>query len=140
MTISERRASTVFNRFNFTIMDVIDVSDATPTDYEPEDFFLFYEIIFQVNETEPNAYSTVQYLFLTSVVSFLRDEYDAQEGNGGGSRLARLQEFLTVPIVVFNNVVYPGGPIPDNMGKTVTMATSSYRVCPILFMADDNFS
>ena len=121
-------------------MDVIEVSDATPTDYEPEDFFPFYEIIFQVNETEPNAYATTQYLFLTSVVSFLRDESDAQAGNGGDNRLARLQEFLTVPLVVFNNVVYPGGPIPDNMGKSVTLATSSYRVCPIIFMADGNSS
>jgi len=130
MTISERRASAVFNRFNFTITDVIDLSDPTPTDYAADDFFVFYEIIFAVNESNINSFQSTQYLFLTSVASYLRDEVDTQLETGTDDRLSRLQEFLAVPVVLFNNINY-GGPT-FNMGKSVTLATPSYRVPPML--------
>ena len=45
MAISLRRASTVFHRFNFTIMDITDLSEPTPIVYDPEVFFSFYNII-----------------------------------------------------------------------------------------------
>ena len=130
MTISERRASAVFNRFNFTITDVIDLSDPTPTDYAADDFFVFYKIIFAVNESNINSFQSTQYLFLTSVASYLRDEVDTQLETGTDDRLSRLQEFLAVPVVLFNNINY-GGPT-FNMGKSVTLATPSYRVPPML--------
>src|SRR5947207_12710299 len=41
MTVSQRRASAVFDRFNFTITDVIDLSDPVPTNYTAKDFFTF---------------------------------------------------------------------------------------------------
>src|SRR5947207_11936288 len=49
MTISSRRASTVYSRSNFTIIDVINLSDPSPVDYSPEDFFSFYEVIFNID-------------------------------------------------------------------------------------------
>lgn len=130
MTISERRASTVFNRFNFTIMDVIDLSPPVPTNYTPDDFFLFYEIIFSADESQPDLLETIKYQFLTSVASFLRDDISTESETGTDDRLSRLQELLCVPLVVFNNVVY-GGPT-SNMGKSVTLSIPSYRVSSTL--------
>ena len=96
MTISERRASAVFNRFNFTITDVINLSDPVPTNYTGDDFFVFYEIIFAVDESNTDSFKSTQYLFLTSVASYLRDEVDTQLETGTDDRLSRLQEFLAV--------------------------------------------
>jgi hypothetical protein len=126
MTISERRASTVFNRFNATIIDIIDLSDPTPTSYGPNDFFPFYDIIFSINQSQPDWMFSTQYLFLTSLASYLRDNVDVQLSTGNDDRLSRLQEFLSVPIVVFNNVVYKGPTV--NMGQSATLVSTSYRV------------
>ena len=49
MTISKRRASTVYSRSNFGILDVTDLSDPSPVIYTPDDFFGFYDIILTVN-------------------------------------------------------------------------------------------
>lgn len=127
MTISMRRASTVFHRFNFTIIDIIDLSPPSPTDYIPEDFFGFYDVLFAVDQNQSNWFATIQYQFLISVASPLGNDVDTQVATGSNDRLSKLQEFLAVPIVVFNNAVYEGGPTFD-MGKSVTLAVPSYRV------------
>lgn len=121
MTISERRASTVFDRFNFTITDIISLSDPKPTDYTPEDFFHFYQIVFAVDENQLNYTSTIQFLFLFSMASFL-----IQQVTEKASDLSRLREFLATPLLMFNEVEY-GGPT-FNMGKSVSLAIPSYRV------------
>lgn len=126
MSLWSRRASTVFHRFNFTIMDIIDLSEPEATDYKPEIFFQFYSIVLGVNQSNPGWFSSTEYLLLTSVGSYLRDDVDTQFATGGDDRLSRLQKFLVTPIVVFNNVVYEGP--TKNMGRSVTFAVPSYRV------------
>jgi len=122
-----QRASTVFHRFNFSIIDVINLSEPTPTNYSPDDFFQFYKVLFAVDQNEPNWFATTQYLFLTSIASYLRDDVDTQVATGSDDRISKLQDFLATPIVLFNNVVYEGGPTPD-MGESATLAVPSYRV------------
>jgi hypothetical protein len=126
MNISSRRATTVFDRFNFTITDIIDFSDPIPTVYNPDDFFTFYEIIFSVNETDPQWWHCAQYMFLLGIVSFLGDNVSTENGTGTDDRLSRLQEFLATPIFLFNNVVF-GGPL-DGLGTRAALAIPSYRV------------
>jgi len=121
MTISERRASTVFDRSNFTITEIISLSDPKPTNYTPEDFFHFYAIVFAVDENQANYTSTIQYLFLYSIASFLIEQVTERAVD-----LARLRQFLATPLLIFNNVEY-GGPTFD-MGKSVSLAIPSYRV------------
>jgi len=128
MAISLRRASTVFHRFNFTIMDITDLSEPTPIVYDPEVFFSFYNIIFGVDDNKPGWFTSTEYLFLTSMTSYLRDNVDTQNSTGSDDRLSKLQEFLAAPIVVFNNVVYDGPTDQYNMGKSITLAVPSYRV------------
>jgi len=138
LTITSRRASTVFDRFyfhsydlsnsrfNFTILDVIDYSDPVPTNYTAADFFIFYESIFNVDSTQPNYGASVEYMFLIGIHSYLTETADTQNGTGSDDRLLRLQDFLATPIILFNNAVY-GGDNPD-MGKSATLASPSYRV------------
>lgn len=127
MTVSERRATTIFDRFNFTILNIVDMSAPNPVLYTPEDLFPFYEIIFAIDETQPNWFATTQMLFLTSLTSFLRYDSDTETATGSIDQISRLQEFMAVPMAVFNDVIYGVG-LPPNMGTTVTLAIPSYRV------------
>jgi hypothetical protein len=129
MTITERRASTVFNRSNYTIMDIIKISDASPTNYTVNDFFLLYEIIFAFNASKEDASLTTQYLFLEAIVQNLQNGLKANDLTTG-ARLLQLQAFLAAPLVVFNNIVW-GGPTP-NMGNSAALAVPSYRVYPVV--------
>lgn len=131
-TVWERRASTVFDRSNFTILDILDFSDPIPTSYGPEDYFLFYDVIFAVNTTLESYQQTIQYLFLDTVSSFLRNDNEDSQLEID-ARLLKLQEFLATPIAVFNTVQW-GLPTP-NLGNSTTLAIPSYRVCPLLLVA-----
>jgi hypothetical protein len=126
MTVSQRRASAVFDRFNFTITDILDLSDPVPTNYTADEFFMFFDIVFALNETDANWWKTTQYLFLLGIQTYLGDPMPVQNGTGSDDRLSRLQEFMATPIFLFNNFVY-GGPIED-MGTSATLAIPSYRV------------
>jgi hypothetical protein len=137
LTITSRRASTVFDRyvivclhpyfrFNFTILDVIDYSDPVPTNYTASDFFIFYESLFAVDDKVDTYGGSVQYLFLIGIHSYLTITADTQNGTGSDDRLLRLQDFLATPIMIFNNAVW-GGDTPD-MGNSATLAAPSYRV------------
>jgi hypothetical protein len=108
LTTLSRRASTVFDRFNFTITDVIGLSHPSPMSYTANDFFTFYEIVFAVNQSESNWPQTVQYLFLLGISTYLGDPTSTQNGTGSADRLSRLQEFLATPIFLFNNAVFGG--------------------------------
>jgi hypothetical protein len=126
MTVTNRRASTVFDRFNATIIDVLDLTDPTPTNYTAQDFFSLIDIVFAINQSEFWWPATTQYLFLLGIQTYLGNPTATQNGTGADDRLVRLQEFLATPIFLFNNAVF-GGPTP-NMGNTATLATPSYRV------------
>jgi len=132
MTISERRASTVFDRFNFTITDIIDFSPPTPTNYTAEDFFTFYDIIFNIDQTQANWPASTQYMFLLAISIFLGTPTPTQNGTGTDDRLSRLEEFLATPIFLFNNAMFTNDSTPIGMGKSATIAMRSYRVHSIL--------
>ena len=103
MTISKRRASTVFDRFNFTILDFTHLSDPSPVHYEPEDFFQFYDVIFAINLTQTNWQMSTQFTFLLSLSAFLEYGQDNQIESLEGARQQKLQEFLAAPIAIYND-------------------------------------
>jgi hypothetical protein len=133
MTISTRRATTVFNRSNYTILDIIDLSSPIPAIYAPSDLFAFYDIIFNVNTTQTNWQYSTPFSLLFSMANFLQRNQDNQLDSGGGSRQLRLQEFLATPFAVFNNVWFslPGDDVSE-MGKSVALAVPGYRVSSLL--------
>ena len=126
MTTTMRRASTIFDRYNFTILGIKDLSDAAPTDYGPTDFFPFYDSIFFVDPSEPNWFQTTQYMLVVAVATYLGVNVGTQQATGSDDRLLKMQEFLAVPIFLFNNVAF-GGPTSD-MGTSISLARSSYKV------------
>lgn len=127
MTISKRRASTIFSRSDFTIVDVTDLSDPVPVIYTPEEFFAFYDIIFRIDQNLTDVELTTQFSFLVSVSSLLLANSLVEIDSGGGNIKVRLQEFLACPLVVFNSAVLGLVAEPD-MGKSLSFTTPSYRV------------
>ena len=131
MTVTQRRATTIYSRSDFTIIDVIDLSDPSPVDYTPEEFFAFYEIIFNVDVNQTNWEFSTQFSFLESVASLLTD-VDETIQSGGGNIQLRLQGFLACPLAVFNSAVL--GPVNSEligqMGKSLAFTSPSYRVFP----------
>ena len=132
MTISTRRATTIFYRSNYTILDIIDLSSPSLAAYTPSDLFAFYDIILNVNSTQTNWQYSTQFSLLFSLANFLQINQDNQLDSGGGSRQSRLQAFLATPFAVFNNAWFSLPDDASNMGKSVGLAVPGYRVCSLL--------
>jgi hypothetical protein len=128
MTISKRRASTVYNRFNFTIIDVTDLSAPSAVEYHPDDFFVFYDVLFAIDQNQADWNMSTQFMFLISIVEFLGRHSVNQIDTGEGTQQLRLQEFLATPIAIYTDAWrrHPAGP---DMGKSLALAIPSYRVC-----------
>ena len=129
MTVSKRYASTVFDRTNQTIIDVINMSPPQPVTYTPQDFFAFYEYIFKVDLNSTDFSTSTPYSFLLTIVSYLQNSGETNELEPlGGFPQKRLQEFLATPIVIYNEA-WLGNTVSDpDMGKTLSLAIPSYAV------------
>lgn len=125
-----RRATTAFDRWNYTIMKILDLdNEITVTNYSVDDFFQFYN---QVFETQITQTTSVQENFLLSCWSYLVQRNTELQGPAEGG-VSILRSMLAVPVLQFNNLVL-GGPVPDDLGKSISIATISYRVMfPCIF-------
>src|SRR5271156_569952 len=94
LTISSRRATTAFDRFNATITDVYDFSSATQTNFTAAEFLTFFDIVFDINQNDTNWFKSTQYLFMVGIASYLETPSNTQNGTGADDRLSRLREFL----------------------------------------------
>ena len=129
ITIIKRRATTAFDHYNYTILDVIETSEAWNfTDYGPDDFPIFTDV-FTVNISNPNWSSSTQYAFLHQVYLYFRERINFTTTTGADEGLSKLRSMFAVPIIEFNNVIY-GGSLPDALGKSISLATTSYQVYP----------
>ena len=134
MTISERRATTVFDRSNLTIIDILDLSDPTPTNYTADDFFAFYDLFLMVNETEPFYNITAQYSLLTILMAVINGNGENWFDIGDVSGVSSLQQLLATIPLIFNSAFW-GFPLSSNlnMGKSVALAVPGYRVATPLY-------
>jgi hypothetical protein len=128
MTILERRASTVFNRSDFNILEVMDLAEPTPKVYTPNDFFSFYDIILKINSSQPFYSQSSQYSLLFTLSNYLQRNQDNPLDTGGGTRKLRLQDFLSTPLAIFNDARFLSDVVPG-LGTSVAMAVPGYRVC-----------
>ena len=131
MTISQRRASTVYDRLNFTIIDFTDLSVPSSVEYHPDDFFPFYDVIFSIDQNQTDWEQSNQFMFLYTIAAFLESTTDNQINTGVGTRQLRLREFLATPIAIYSDAFHRR-PLPtgNNMGKSLAIAIPSYRVGP----------
>jgi hypothetical protein len=124
-----RHATTAFNPFSFTIMTIKDLSTPVPPHYNPQDFFGFYDIMFALNQSQPNWYLTTEYMLLIALTSQLGADLDTQRATGSQDRIFKLREFLAVPIFLFNNVAFGEGG-QHQTGKSITLAIPSHKKPP----------
>lgn len=117
MTILERRASTVYNRPDFNVLEVMDLSNQSPKIYSPQDFFGFYNIVLNIDDTRPNFWQSSQYSLLYTLSVYLQRNQDNQLDSGGGTRKLRLHRFSS--------------DIVSGLGTAIAMAVPGYRVCPL---------
>lgn len=128
ITITKRRATTVFDRYNYTILDTLNLAgDWEPTNYGPDDYFPIFNDVFAVDISEPGWNISTQLDFLTHTWSYFINRINTSLVTGADEGLVKVRSLFAVPILEFNNVVY-GGPLPDDLGKSISLATVSYRV------------
>ena len=128
MTITKRRSSTVFDRYAYTILDVLNLSNQwEPANYTRDDFFPIFDAVFTVHIDEPGWITSTQCDFLLKTYQYFVNRIDLAETEGADEGLSKLRSLFAVPILAFNNIVY-GGPLPDDLGKSITLAKASYRV------------
>jgi hypothetical protein len=130
MTVLKRQASTVFDRSNFSIMDVMDMSDAVPVSYPTKDLFAFYQFIFTINTTSTEFTTSTPFSFLLTMSSYLGKPEDTSHIQTlGDSQTRRFQEFLATPMVIYNDGWFGANSSdPDTKNKVLSLATQSYRV------------
>lgn len=132
MIISKRFASTVFDRSNFSIMDVVGMSDPVPVRYKADDLFLFYDLVFKIQKTSKEFITSTPFSFLLTMSSHLQKPTDTRIQSFGGSQRSQIQEFLATPIIVYNDGWFGKNTTdPNTKNKTLALASRSYRVNPI---------
>lgn len=129
MTVFKRHGSTIFNRSNLTLIDVIDFSEPIQVTYDPQDLFAFYEFVFAIDLNSTDFFLSTPYSFLLTISSYLQGSGSkGQIQPLGGSPQIRLQEFLATPTVIYNDA-WLGLTVSDpDMGKSLALAIASYRV------------
>jgi hypothetical protein len=126
--ITRRHGSIVFDRTNLTLLDITDLSDPVAVPYEPEDFFTIYNAIFAVNLTSPEVQMSTSYAFLLTLTGTLRATGDENLGLSAKFGHTQLKEFLAAPMVVYNDAWSRKIVSDPDMGKSLALATASYRV------------
>ena len=129
----KRRASTVFDRRNWTIIDVIDMDEhGELTNYGPDDFFPIFHAVFTV-VIEPGWNKSTQCSFLLQTWNYFTDRINPTVNAGADEAFAKLRSLFAVPVLQFNNVVYGVQPLPDDLGKRISLAKVGYKVQPFCY-------
>lgn len=119
VTISQRRATTVYSRGNNTILEISNLGPPLPTNYTPENFFP----IFDAANNYSNDDTPLDYIYWVSNQALNDTQYDAQ---------MLLRQFIAVPVGLFNDPffwrLYP----PENLNTTGSLSIPTYRVSIIV--------
>jgi hypothetical protein len=129
ITITKRRATTVFDRYAYTILKV-SLSDIwEPTNYTSADFVPIFEAVFTVPIRDQGFNISTQSEFLMQTYNYFLNRINSTQNQGADEGLAKLRSLFAVPVLTFNNVVYSTvGPIPADLGENISLAKESYRV------------
>jgi hypothetical protein len=119
----------VLDRYNYTILDVLNLDDGEPVNYGPEDFFPIFDTVFTVNLAEKGWNISTQLAFLTETWKYFSSRVDYTIETASEDGFTKLRSLFAVPVLLFNNAQY-GGPLPNDLGKSISLAKVSYRVCP----------
>jgi hypothetical protein len=128
VSITKRWAKTVFDRYEYTILDVTLSDTWQPANYTRDNFTLFFDAIFTIRLDEQGYNTSTQLDFLVLTYRYFVSRINSTETQGADEGLSKLRSLFAAQMLVFNNVNYGQGPIPDDLGKTISLAKVSYRV------------
>src|SRR5271170_4178552 len=95
IAISKRRSTTAFDRYNFTILEVISLSVKwEPTQYGPDDFFPIFDAVFSFDPSQPGWNSSTQFSFLRACAQYLASRIRLQETTGADEGLLQLRSLF----------------------------------------------
>jgi len=119
----------VFDRYVYTILEVR-LSDLwEPTNYTSADFVPIFEAVFTVPIQDQGFNISTQSDFLIQTYNYFLNRINLTQSQGADEGLAKLRSLFAVPVLEFNNVQYSTvGPIPNDLGKSISLAIESYRV------------
>jgi len=122
-------ATTVYDRTNDTILQVLDLTNPLPTNYSAEDFLKVFDLALEVDFVpgylNSTQYQNLEYLAVWFVPSAT---YDVDY-----AKLLQLNQFIATPIQVFNYqfLQTPGISLivpPENLNKTGDLVKPRYQV------------
>lgn len=129
VAILKRRATTVFDRYNYTIREVLEFGTERDTiNYGPNEFFRIYDAVFFFDPLQPNWNTSVQFQFLITCAGYFTAKIKDWNRAGIEDGLWRLRGLFTVPIIHFNNMAIGGPTYPNDLGTSVSLADIRYRV------------
>src|SRR5579859_5206034 len=95
ITITQRRATTAFDRKNYTILEVIQLSDDwQPTNYGPEDLFPLFDSIYRINITALGWETSTQCLFLISTWKYFTSRIHSTQLTGADEGFVKLRSLF----------------------------------------------
>ena len=120
ITISRRRATAVYSRSNYTILDIQNASSPEPTTYDPiKDFFPIYDMAMYVPPNLTDVTTALDYMSWICGQGISDSYYDAH---------MLLRQLISVPVGLFNDVYAGVGFPPDNQNTTGSLSIPAYRV------------
>ena len=130
-TITQRNATTVYATSNYTILDVYDLSEASPTNFTAAMFLQVFDSVFSISNATPSINSDFNSMIQLGSVSFPSNDsvIDVQ-------LVTHLERIIALPVSVYNDNFLNGayGGLPPNQKATVrgAFATASQRVKTLL--------
>jgi len=133
VSVNQRFATTVYDRSNYTILEVLELSEPVSANYTPQEFFQFYDMALDFSSDTSSG--------VTNFMFFQAINYDINGQSSGQLDLveitAHLRRLIVVPISVFNSrFLDPLGTsdIPsENMNRPAALAVGEDRVLLLIF-------
>jgi hypothetical protein len=129
--ITLRLATAVYDRTNFTILDVLDLSDPLPTNYTAAEFFNIFDLALKFDARSTDSYLYTAFQFLNYLTQFLAVRQGASRASLNFEGTLPLRQLIAVPILVFNNqfMEQASGVLPSqNRNRTASLVNPGYQV------------
>lgn len=120
-------AFTMLDRYNYIIFDVLNLDNREPVNYGLKDFFPIFDAVFTVNLMKQGWNISTQLAFLKQTWDYFSSKVDYTLQMASDKGLTKLKLLFAILVLRFNNTQY-GGPLPNDLSKSISLAKVSYRV------------
>jgi len=106
MTVTQRNATTVYDRSNFTILDVYNLSAPIPANYTADLFLQAFRLASTYNNNSDSLSLNLAFANLVTVESL--NGNSADEPVNGVQVLTNLKRLMALPVLVYNSPFLTG--------------------------------